>query len=72
MLFNALLSLRELSFASHLPVILPGQEPEWLRRNAAQRRELKALAAEQRARRKPNAADRAERGWLARFRLARD
>ena len=70
MLFSALLSLRELSFASSLPVILPGQEPEWLLRNAAQRRELKALSAERR--RQPNTADRAERGWLARFRLARD
>lgn len=72
MLLNALLSLRELSLVSHLPVVSHGQEPAWLRRNAEQSRELKALRAEQQAARRPNAADRAERGWLARFGFARD
>lgn len=71
-LLNAPLSLRDLSLVSRLPVVLPGQEPLWLRRNAEHQRELKALRAEQRAERKANAVDRAERGWLARLGFARD
>lgn len=72
MLLNALLSLRDLSLVSRLPVVSPGQEPAWLRRNAEYQRELRALRDERRAAREPNAVDRAERGWLARFGFARD
>ncbi len=72
MLLHALLSLRDLSLVSRLPIVPPGLEPEWLRRNAEHQRELKALRAEQRVARERNAVDRPERGWLARLGFARD
>ena len=72
-LLSALWSVREAALWSRLPVLSPGEEPEWLRRRVEQERELRALKADERAKRALNRVDRAERNWVARrLGLARD
>lgn len=72
-MLSALFGFREFLLSSRIPVIFHGEEPAWLRRNAEYARELKALRADEKRARRRNAADNAERGWLARrLGLARD
>ncbi len=70
-MLNALWSLM---LASRYPLALHGPESAAMLRNFEHRQALKEMRAdEKRAKRELNAADRAERGWLARrLGLARD
>jgi hypothetical protein len=67
-------SLRELMWGSRYPLGLYGPESPAVLRGFEHRQALKEMRdADRRAKRELNAADRAERGWLARrLGLARD
>jgi hypothetical protein len=66
-------SLWNLMLASRYPLALHGPERPSVSRNFEHRQALKELQAAERREREMNAADRAERGWLARrLGLARD
>ncbi|MEX0781530.1 MAG: hypothetical protein WD557_02700 [Dehalococcoidia bacterium] len=67
-------SLWNLMLANRYPLALHGPESASIERDFEHRQALKEMRAdEKRAKRELNAADRAERGWLARrLGLARD